>query len=110
MKFNNNDIVAIKMSNGDEIVATLLESFDSVFDSTRTTIDIKKPLHFHLVPTQNGFQIGAIPYLLATTEDNIQIRTSNIIILNHAKKDAKDVYIRQTSPIVPVTTDSKLII
>jgi len=83
------EIVTIKTTAGEEIVAKLVE--DGVLG-----VRVKKPLC--LTATKDG--IGLVPFLFTTDPDaEVTINKNSIMVLAATIKDAADTYIQQTTGI-----------
>jgi len=83
------EIVTIKTTAGEEIVAKLVE--DGVLG-----VKVSKPLC--LTATKDG--IGLVPFLFTTDPDTeITINRSTVMVLAPTIKDAADRYIQQTTGI-----------
>jgi hypothetical protein len=83
------EIVTIKTTAGEEIVAKLVE------DGT-TSVVVKKPLC--LTATKDG--VGLVPFLFTTDSDiDVTINKNSIMVLAPTMKDAADTYIQQTTGI-----------
>lgn len=82
------DVVSIKLISGEEIIARLEE------ESTEK-IKLYKPLTVSLGPSG----LGMIPFVFLSASDNVEIKTSHIITMSMAKKDAADQYIQGTTGI-----------
>jgi hypothetical protein len=84
-----NDIISIKTTAGEEIVAKLLEE-------TPLGIKVSKPLC--LTATEKG--IGLVPFLFTTDpEKPVTINNSGIMVIAPTIKDAADRYVHQTTGI-----------
>jgi hypothetical protein len=83
------EIVTIKTTAGEEIVAKLIE------DGTNN-VTVAKPLC--LTATKDG--IGLVPFLFTTdSSTEITINKTAIMVLAPTMKDAADTYIQQTTGI-----------
>jgi len=83
------DVVTIKTTAGEEIVAKLVEEGGM-------SVTVKKPLC--LTATKDG--IGLVPFLFTTDPDTeVTINRSTIMVLAPTIKDAADRYIEQTTGI-----------
>lgn len=83
------EIVTIKTTAGEEIVAKLVED-------GATGVTVKKPLC--LTATKDG--VGLVPFLFTTDADqDVTINKSTIMVLAPTMKDAADTYIQQTTGI-----------
>lgn len=82
------DIVSIKLSNGDEIIARL-EKDD------HKGITINKPLAL----TMSGGGLGMIPWIFLGDKDTITLQREHIFVMVPSKKDAAKQYIEGTTGI-----------
>lgn len=85
------DVVSIKLSNGDELIARL-DSEDA------TTVTIDRPLAL----TMQGGGLGMVPWVLLGDKDSITIQRSHIFAIVPSKKDAADQYLAGTTGIALV--------
>ena len=92
--YKTNDIVAIRISGGDEVIAKFIEQDPN-------TITVSKPLA--LTMTQQG--VGMTQYLMMgdMTKDFTFNKTA-IITVQKANKQAADNYIKGTTGIQPAST------
>jgi hypothetical protein len=89
---NLNDIYTIKISNGDELIAKVIET-------SETTITIRSPLT--VLPSSQGIQL--VPSLFtANPDDLVTINTSNISMYAPCRDEVRDSYVEATSGIKPV--------
>lgn len=89
-----NDVVTLKLSNGEEIVGKLTDNTDSEFVLTR-------PLVFSMNP-QSG-QAMLVPWLMSvdpTAAQPISISKSNVLAATKTIKDISDNYTQATTGIV----------
>lgn len=85
-----NDIVTIKMSNGDELIGKL-KSFDE------QTLGINKPLAVVMGP--QGF--GLVPFILTIDPDaEIKIAKSEIVFYGKTLAEVANEYVKQTTGLV----------
>jgi hypothetical protein len=83
------EVVTIKTTAGEEILAKLIEDTD-------TFVKVSKPLC--LTASEKG--IGLVPFLFTTAQDSeIIINKHAIMVLAPTMKDAADTYIQQTTGI-----------
>jgi len=83
------EIVTIKTTAGEEIVAKLVEDGP-------LGVKVKKPLC--LTATKEG--VGLVPFLFTTDPDaEVTINKNTIMVLAATIKDAADTYIQQTTGI-----------
>lgn len=91
-----NDIVNIKLSNGDEIIAKVL-------DINAMTLTVSKPFLMQLVQDRTGQPaITMAPFwILGGSEDTkFKISTAHIICMLLSGPEAKNGYIKQTSSLL----------
>jgi hypothetical protein len=92
--YNVNDIVTVKLANGEELVGKYTQSNDKDFVMVR-------PLVFTVNP-QNG-QAMLIPWLMSVDPKSTQpiaLSKSNILAITKTIKDIADNYMQATSGIV----------
>ena len=88
---NPNDIVAIKVVSGDEILAKLIEI-------TTNGVKISKPLQL-IIMTQGS--VGMIPYMVGIDDESkLFINNDKIILMGKARPDAASQYIENTTGLV----------
>jgi hypothetical protein len=92
-KYDAGDIVTFKLSNGDEIVAKVLEE---------SGLEYKLERPCTVVPSQKGIMLIAS---LFTVDPDITITVNKSHILFHAAsaREVKDYYIQTTTGIKPVS-------
>jgi len=104
--FNVTDVVAIKLSNGDEIIAKVAEINES-------KIIVTKPLLMVLSQDprtgQPGVQMAPFWMMGADPVANYPINRSHIIVVVKANQDAAKSYVSQTTGLVMPGTGSGLI-
>lgn len=92
--YNKDEIVSFKMSNGDEIVAKLVEETEANFVVSKPTT---------VMPSQQG--IGLIQSLFTAKMDNeIVLSKSHVMFHSLTVDDIKNHYIQTTTGIQPVQT------
>ena len=85
--YTNGDVVSIKLSSGEEMIARL----DSEND---TNVIVSKP--YILIAAQNGMALA--PHMFTVTPDTkIKLKINNIICVVKSAKDASDMYIKQST-------------
>ena len=85
--YTNGDVLSIKLSSGEEMIARL----DSEND---TNVIVSKP--YILIAAQNGMALA--PYMFTVTPDTkIKLKINNIICVVKSAKDASDMYIKQST-------------
>lgn len=97
------NILAFKMSNGDEIIAKVTD--DRLQDSHRPAVTIANPLALKVQMTAGGAQIGFFDWALMAPEDSELNLNLNQIVCWYKPKDevAKD-YIKNTTGIDIMTS------
>jgi hypothetical protein len=94
--YTNGDVVSIKLSSGEEMIARL----DSEND---TDITVSKP--YILIAAQNGMALA--PYMFTVTPDTkIKLKINNIICVVKSAKDASDMYIKQSTGLTVANASS----
>jgi hypothetical protein len=93
-RYKTNDIVAIRISGGDEVIAKFIEQDPN-------TITVSKPLA--LTMTQQG--VGMTQYLMmADMTKNFIFNKSSVVTIQKANKAAADNYIQGTTGIQPASS------
>ena len=93
------DIKLLRLTTGEDIVAEVTFSDDEI-----TTI--KKP--FVLIPMQQNPSGGSetklffSPFIPFAENQEMNIKESNIIVVNEPKKEISDNYLQYTGTIIPV--------
>ena len=96
--FKANDIIAMRITGGDEVIAKFLSQDDK-------TIKVSKPLA--LTMTQQG--IGMTQYLMmADMTREFVFNKSSVVTMQKANKAAADNYIQGTTGITPALSVSTL--
>jgi len=83
-----NDVVSIKLINGDELIAR----YD---DETGDSYKFNRPLAL----TMQGGGLGMIPWILLGDREAITLRKDHVFTVVPAKKDAADQYMQGTTGI-----------
>jgi hypothetical protein len=92
--YKNGDIVSLKVTSGEEILAKLVEEKDDV-------IIVTKP--FALVPGQGG-GLGMMPWILSIEPgQNISINKNTIMLLHKTEEGIGKQYIEQTTGLTMIT-------
>lgn len=86
--YTSGDVVSIKLSNGDEIIARFEEEANGV-------VKINRPLAL----TMSGGGLGMIPWMFLGADDDVTIKKDHIFAMMSSKKDAADQYIQGTTGI-----------
>ena len=100
--YKKNDIVSIKLSTGEEVVARFESS-----NGSAQTIDVVKPTVLTLNP-QDG-KVMLIPWLMSidtTSSDPITIKKEHILTTNKPNKSLADAYIQSTTGIAPASANT----
>lgn len=93
-KYTAGDIISLKISNGDEVVAKFVEENDD-------GIKVSKPMT--VMPTQNG--IVLVPSLFTSESDlPLLINFRHIMLHGPTVKEMSDHYIKKTTGIQLATT------
>jgi hypothetical protein len=86
--FTKNDIVSLKLLNGDEIIAR----FES---ETATEIKIDRPLAI----TVTGSGLGMIPWIFLGDKDVMTLQRAHVFAMIPSKRDAANQYMAGTTTI-----------
>ena len=86
--FSNGDIVSLKLTNGDELIAR----FDS---ETAEEVKIVKPLAI----TIGAQGLGMMPWMFLGDKDTITLKKQHIFTMIPSKKDAANQYMQGTTGI-----------
>lgn len=86
--FTTGDVVSLKLSNGDEIIAR----FESEIDNL---ITIKKPLAIAAGPQG----LGMMPWIFLSNSDVFTISKNHVYVITTAKKEAASQYMQGTTGI-----------
>ena len=95
--YKKNDIIGLKLSTGEEVVARF-NKFDS--NTTDKTLEIVKPTVLTLNP-QNG-QAMLIPWLMSLdvhSTDSVSVSQEQIVAMYKPSKGIADVYMKGSSGI-----------
>lgn len=83
-----NDIVSMKLVNGDEIICR----YDS---EDEKTITVNRPLAL----TMGTGGLGMIPWVFLSDKDTYTLQKSHVFVMVPSKKDAADQYMQGTTGI-----------
>lgn len=86
--YTSGDVISIKLSNGDEIIARFEEEANGV-------VKINRPLA--LTMSQGG--LGMIPWMFLGADETLTLKKDHIFAMMPSKKDAADQYIQGTTGI-----------
>ena len=92
MKVELDQVYTIKIANGDEIVAKILEQDE-------TTYTISRPLT--VVPSQQGIQM-IFALFTANPDKNVTINKSQVSLIAPSRDEVQDSYTEATTGIKPV--------
>jgi hypothetical protein len=103
--YGANDVVAIKFTNGEEIIAR-------VADLSPTEISLVKPIMVGLTPSPGGHPgqayVGFMPFMIGLDENSIiKIEFSKIMAVGKAGADMQAKYIERTTDIKIATPEMK---
>lgn len=85
---SKNDVVSIKLLNGDEIITRFEEE-------TTDTITINRPLALSV-----GSQgLGMMPWIFLGDKETMTLKKSHVFVMVPSKKDAADQYMQGTTGI-----------
>lgn len=88
-QYKTGDIISIKLSSGEEMIARFEVLNGEV-------ITIVKP--YILIAAQNGMALA--PYMFTISPDTkVQLKINNVICIVKSAKDAADMYIKQSTGI-----------
>ena len=83
------DVISIKLSSGEEMIARFEDENEEV-------VTIAKP--YILIAAQNGMALA--PYMFTVAPDTkIKLKINNVICIVKSAKDAADMYIKQSTGI-----------
>lgn len=92
-KYSSGDIACFKISNGDELVAKVVEETDAAYTVSRPCV---------LIPSQQG--LGLMQALIsADINTNITLNKSHVMMTAPVVTDIENHYIRTTTGIQPAT-------
>lgn len=86
--FTSNDVITIKLINGDEIIARYV-------DQTASTITINRPMAI----TANMSGLGLIPWIFFGGVDDYTLKKEHIFLSVISKKEAANQYMQGTTGI-----------
>jgi len=86
--FSTNDVISLKLINGDEIIAR----FENENNDEMT---INRPLAITIGPQG----LGMMPWMFLGEKENITLKKSHIFASSLSKKDAADQYMQGTTGI-----------
>ena len=94
--YTTGDVVSIKLSSGEEMIARLEEENDK-------TAIVSKP--YILIAAQNGMALA--PYMFTVSPDTkIKLKINSIICIVKSAKDASDMYIKQSTGLTVANASS----
>lgn len=86
--FSENDVVTLKLVNGDEIITRFISE-------TTDEITIEKPLAITIGPQG----LGMIPWLFLGAKNEVTLKRQHVFVMMHSKKEAADQYMQGTTGI-----------
>lgn len=86
--FTNGDVVSLKITNGDEIVARFEEE-------TETTVKISRPLAITIGPQG----LGMIPWVFLGDSESFTLKKEHIYVMVKTKEEAATQYMQGTTGI-----------
>jgi hypothetical protein len=86
--FTQGDVVSLKLTNGDELIARFEEEANGV-------VKINRPLAL----TMSGQGLGMIPWMFLGSDDTVTLKKDHIFAIMPSKKDASDQYLTGTTGI-----------
>jgi len=90
MTFNLNDVITLKLTSGDELIARFA-------DQTVETITVSKVMTFMMGPQG----LGLVPFIFSATEtDKIMLPLSSVLVVLKTDKSVATQYQKQTSSLV----------
>jgi len=88
-KFSSGDIVSIKLTSGEELIAKLSEDQDTLYT-------INKPM----VLSMSAQGLGMMPYMITVNPDQaITLLKSAVAAMSSTEKQFADAYVQQTTGI-----------
>ena len=90
MTFNLNDVITLKLTSGDELIARFA-------DQTVETITVSKVMTFMMGPQG----LGLVPFIFSAAEtDKITLPLSSVLVMVKTDKSVATQYQKQTSSLV----------
>jgi hypothetical protein len=90
------DVISIKLSSGEEMIARFEEENDK-------DVIVAKP--YILIAAQNGMALA--PYMFTVApETKIKLKINNVICIVKSAKDASDMYVKQSTGIAIASATS----
>jgi len=86
--FTKEDVVTLKLSNGEELVARFIED-------NGDSVKVRKPMA--IIPTQEGIRLA--PYTFTMNEESFTFRKTDLRHVGNTIKDFGDQYITATTGI-----------
>lgn len=107
-KFNQGDVISVKLVSNDELVAKFVEE-------TPDTLTIIKPLLLNISFDERtgkpGLQMLPFFMLGADTDDKITLKKNHILAMVNSRDDVKAGYIQNTTGIsIPTGNEKSLIV
>ena len=90
------DVISIKLSSGEEMIARFEEENDK-------DVIVAKP--YILIAAQNGMALA--PYMFTVApETKIKLKINNVICIVKSAKDASDMYVKQSTGLAIASATS----
>ena len=86
------DVLCLKMSNGDELIAEFV-------NEEKTDVVIKRPRVLQGYQTERGFQMGLIPWFISSPDETFVVSKNHIVASKEAPADISKAYMQQVSGI-----------
>jgi len=96
-KYNEHDIIAFKLSTGEEALARLIEETDTDFV-------ISKPMT--LIPQGQGLAMNQSIFSVDVKTENIRLNKNTVVMHGRARKEIRNDYIQGTSGIQTASAGS----
>lgn len=92
------EVIAIKLTNGEELIARCVNAVE--YSSGHTaTLTIEMPRVIGLQETAQGMGLGFMPYTLANPDATMTITNAHFIAVYPPKPEIEKAYLSQTSKI-----------
>jgi hypothetical protein len=95
-EFQKDDVIDIKMANGDEVISTFI-------NETRDEITIKNPMVLTMGP--NG-ALGMIPWIFLSEQKEHTLRKSQTFVVSKTRKDSCDQYLKLIQSMEEVSEEN----
>lgn len=92
------EVIAIKLTNGEELIARCLNS-EEYKKGTTANLTIEMPRVIGLQETNQGMGLGFMPYTLANPDATLVITAAHFVAVYAPKAEIEKAYLSQTSKI-----------